>query len=62
VDGICGGVGDHQLEFAAGRSGQLVTALDGDLRVSCAEVCELSRYGFADPGFQVVVGGCRRPG
>ena len=34
VDRICGGAGDHELEFAAGRSGELVATLDGDLRVS----------------------------
>ena len=55
--GPASGVGDHELEFAAGRSGQLVAALDGDLRVSCAELCELSRNGLAEPGLQFVVGG-----
>jgi hypothetical protein len=56
VDRVCGGAGNHELEFATGRSGQLVTALDGDLRVSCAELCELSRDGSAKPGLQVVGG------
>ena len=62
MDRICGGAGDHELEFAAGRSGQFVATLDRDLRVSCAELCELPRNGLADPGLQVVGGGCRRAG
>jgi hypothetical protein len=61
VDRICGRAGDHELEFAPGRSGQLVTALDGDLRVLRAELYELSGNGLAEPGLQVV-DGCRRTG
>jgi hypothetical protein len=59
VEWLGGGVGDHELELAAGGAGQLGAALDGDLRVVDAELVELLGDGLAEAGLQSVVAGCR---
>src|SRR5829696_3863822 len=62
-DSVCGpgrGVGDHELELAAGSAGELLAALDRDLWVLHAKREELLGDGLAKAGLQWVIAGYRR--
>ena len=60
VDRPGGGVGDHELELAAGGARELLAALDGDLGVLDAELVELLGDGLAKAGLQWIIAGGRR--
>jgi hypothetical protein len=52
VDRWGGGIGDHELELAAGRAGQLGAALNADLWIMDAKLEELLGDGLAKAGLQ----------